>query len=118
MGLIAGAVCVGVAEIDEARVENFEVGMVLVLRVEDLLLDVLDFDELVKTFVEDDDLTLLELVTVDVETFEDEVVFTELVDTIDEVDRGTNEDVKLRLELVLAAPSLYISNRLPAPQYS
>lgn len=133
MGLIAGAVCVGVAEV----VEDLLVLLTTVLSVDDVLersrdasddVEVLDLedDELVSfellddfvedDFVDDDDFVLLVLLTdfdVDVEV----EGLTELdVDVFDVVEVCT--DVELELLTAVVVPSLYNSNLFPAPQYS
>lgn len=79
----------------------------------------LRLDELV-TFelVVEDDLGLLELLTdfdVDVEVVLEDEGLTELeVDVFDEVEMCTDDE----LELATVEPSMYISSRFPAPQYS
>ena len=82
----------------------------------DLVLDELLSFELVDDFEEDNDLRVLELLTdfdVDVEAVE---VLTELVvDVFDVVEDFTDAELEL---LTMEVPSMYISSRFPAPQYS
>jgi hypothetical protein len=127
--LIAGAVCVGVAEV----VEDLLVLLTTVLSVDDVLesardesdaVEVLDLEddelvsfELLDDFVEDDDFALLVLLTdFDVDVVVEETL-TELdVDVFDVVEVCT--DVELELLTAVVVPILYISNLFPAPQYS
>jgi hypothetical protein len=130
---MAGAVCVGVAEVEVDTVEDLlELLLTTVLSVDDVLVrvrgrtddvEVLDLRddkllsfEMVDSNVEEVNFELLEVLTdltVDVEIWGD---LTELdVDVFDEVEGFT--DVELEV-LTVDVPSMYISKRLPAPQYS
>jgi len=97
------------------RVEDFALLVVTVVLDDDEVLDLI-LDELV-TFelVVDDDLRLLVLLTdfaVDVEVVLEDEGRTEL--DVDEVEMCTDDE----LELATVEPSVYISSRFPAPQYS
>jgi hypothetical protein len=142
VGLMAGAVCVGVAEV-ELELETVEDLLVLllltVLNVDEVLVSVRDDVEVVELRddellafevevdfdVEDDVFEVVELTdfTVDVVIEED---LTELdVDVLDVVESFTDVELELltfdvaELEVLVAdCPSMYISSLFPAPQYS
>jgi phosphatidate phosphatase PAH1 len=142
VGLMAGAVCVGVAEA-ELELETVEDLLVLllftVLNVDEALVstrddvevvelrddELLAFEVEVDFNVEDDVFEVVEPTdfTVDVVVEED---LTELdVDVLDVVESFTDVELELltsdvaELEVLVAdCPSMYISNLFPAPQYS
>ena len=141
VGLIAGAVCVGVAELELEIVEDLLVLVLLlftVLSVDEVLVSERDDVEVVE--LRDDELLAFEVEEEDVFEVEDDfdveedvfevVELTDFdVDVLDVVVVEIFTDVELELELltldvaeleVLAAdcPSLYISSLFPAPQYS
>jgi hypothetical protein len=119
--LIAGAVCVGVAE-----VVVVEVLLVLlpttVLSVDDVLVRVRGVtDEVEVLDLRDDELVSFEVVDDFVEDEDDNFVLLEVltdfdVDVFDVVEVCT--DVELDEVLTVTVPILYISRRFPAPQYS
>jgi hypothetical protein len=141
-GLIAGAVCVGVAEV-ELELDTVEDLLVLLLltvvNVDEVLVSVRDDVEVVELRddellafkvevdfdVEDDVFEVVELTdfTVDVVVEED---LTELdVDVFEVVEIFTDVELELltfdvtELEVLVAdCPSMYISSLFPAPQYS
>ena len=141
-GLIAGAVCVGVAEV-ELELDTVEDLLVLLLltvvNVDEVLVSVRDDVEVVELRddellafkvevdfdVEDDVFEVVELTdfTVDVVVEED---LTELdVDVFEVVEIFTDVELELltfdvtKLEVLVAdCPSMYISSLFPAPQYS
>ena len=141
-GLIAGAVCVGVAEV-ELELDTVEDLLVLLLltvvNVDEVLVSVRDDVEVVELRddellafevevdfdVEDDIFEVVELTdfTVDVVVEKD---LTELdVDVFEVVEIFTDVELELlpfdvtELEVLVAdCPSMYISSLFPAPQYS
>lgn len=130
-GLIAGAVCVGVAEV-ELELDTVEDLLVLLLltvvNVDEVLVSVRDDVEVVE--LRDDELLAFK-VEVDFDVEDDVFEVVELtdfdVDVLDVVVVEIFTDVELELltfdvteleVLVADCPSMYISSLFPAPQYS